>query len=804
MQSRTRKYWRLFGCISAAFGFFALKSGHGYELSTHGIITYQSGIKSIIGDLEFPYKIGVDNSVNPFGTDYFDVSADQIYLRSVTEYERDIVEEKLKLKGLELSVLGWLMRGAIREDDLPPILGDNPQDDPYGQETRVLKHFYDPVNDKGLSVPIPILGNVEIGDKAPDWGIGADDAFVDENDPDIFRRNHFTVFDARESMFRALTGMDKAGNKDIGAGGTIPSSAADKEAVRKAYWATTFRALGDIVHLIQDMAQPQHTRNDPHAGNDNYEEAPSLLGHKSFYERFTEDRALGGNELSGRTLKPLPPLVFDGYPIPDFDDFSSYFSEQDTETDILQRKGMADYSNRGFFSAGKNFGTTDYNYPPSAIGSYTPGEVVVDVEGKSVDVLYGEVPDALTGLPDTNVPLTAWGAWNGAAEAATNGQTESFTLIRQNYIAQADLLIPRAVAYSAGLINYFFRGRLEIRPPDEGVYAIVDHSVVNASGEGFGKVKVKIRNVTPAAGGTPQDMGEGDLYAVVKFRRNDCYLPDLSGELQQGDSYSDATDCRTDDEEIVVSDPEHVMSVNRNDPQTITFTFSGGVIPINATDVYLQVVFRGQLGSEADAVVVATKDISEPTYVSVSNSTDYTSVDGVLYSKSEIQASPALLARVDEEGNNNGVPDENLDGFSLDEVSIGFLGSSGYVVTHRSLGVGENIRIAVLQDLVPEENMRIFFIERGVRSYTLNYANNGRVNQLDGNGVPQVDGIDFYDNSNWVGPLRGFHHFRGAYFFNEKYDPEHRDLEEWAYDVSGLAPFSNPNPVQVDSILGGY
>lgn len=39
-------------------------------------------------------------------------------------------------------------------------------------------------------------------------------------------------------------------------------------------------------------------------------------------------------------------------------------------------------------------------------------------------------------------------------------------------------LAPRAVAYSAGLIDYFFRGRMEIAPPDDDVYAILDHAAL--------------------------------------------------------------------------------------------------------------------------------------------------------------------------------------------------------------------------------------------------------------------------------------------------------------------------------------
>ena len=37
-------------------------------------------------------------------------------------------------------------------------------------------------------------------------------------------------------------------------------------AERKACWAATFRTLGDAVHLLQDMSQPQHTRLDSYSG----------------------------------------------------------------------------------------------------------------------------------------------------------------------------------------------------------------------------------------------------------------------------------------------------------------------------------------------------------------------------------------------------------------------------------------------------------------------------------------------------------------------------------------------------------
>jgi hypothetical protein len=130
---------------------------------------------------------------------------------------------------------------------------------------------------------------------------------------------------------------------------------------------------------------------------------------------------------------------------------------------------------------------------------------------------------------------------------------------------------------------------------------------------------VKLRNATPAgtdANGQPlvepiPDSG-GTLVAVVKFHRNLCYLADLSGEY--GSPGIDWRVCRAPTEEITVSQPVAVPSGINGPAQPVSFTFANKV-PIEATDVYLQVVYRGPLGEEADAVAVATRDISEPTYV---------------------------------------------------------------------------------------------------------------------------------------------------------------------------------------------
>src|SRR3989344_875174 len=153
----------------------------------------------------------------------------------------------------------------------------------------------------------PLTVGVTLGKRAPDWASGTNDVFNQPNTPENGRRNHFTVFDAREAMYRALTGKKKD-NTDAGLNNQ-PATEAD----RKAYWATLFRALGDIVHLVEDMAQPQHTRNDPHAGKGGPIAEAVLTGHKSLYEAYIETRAAAkAFELpSGDKFipPPLPPRV---------------------------------------------------------------------------------------------------------------------------------------------------------------------------------------------------------------------------------------------------------------------------------------------------------------------------------------------------------------------------------------------------------------------------------------------------------------------------------------------------------------
>jgi len=603
-------------------------SANAYELETHAAMTQRAYARSLLGasDGQLIGRLGLQPNYD-LGDAYFDMNgfAAAPY-RFVTNFEKEVIKSGTGLEQDQKLLNGWLMRGAVREDDGGFVAGwrkGEPLDDPYGNFNRFCSHFFDPFNDSAFT---RFCGLESIVEKAPNWAIGTIDAFASPVQPAAGYRNHFTVFAARETMWRALTLRDGQGAAVFGATGP------NQEAIRKAYWATTFRTLGDVVHILEDMAQPQHTRNEGHfLSNTGYEEHINT--------RATRATLTKVNNTTGvtETITPVA-LNYDGYPIPRFNSYTDFWA---TAHGGPQggAKGLANYTNTQFFTVGTSIGAGNFDYPSPTreVAAYqqTTEPLCGNSGGVNSRYLVGAVNDFASGGTDV-IRLQSRSIWHDASVQSAQG--DRFTInpcVMDDY---ANLLIPRAVAYSAGLIDYFFRGKLTISPPDEGVYGIVDHSVeksiTTTPPEGFRKIKLKVKNSTDAINGIAQHMTGGNLIAVVKFHRNTCYTEDLSGEWGAPDASGNAKGdivfqapeqggCRTKDEEIVVSDIQSGVSLPAGGvDQPYEFRFATP-IPINATDVYLQVVYRGNLGSESDAVAVETRDIGEPSFTAYTNGNDY-------------------------------------------------------------------------------------------------------------------------------------------------------------------------------------
>jgi hypothetical protein len=322
------------------------------------------------------------------------------------------------------SALTIIARGAELEDSLV--------------WNRSLNHFYDPqYQANGLFG----RGFLSKGVKSPDWALG------DLGEPsDYFgNTNLFSYRRAEQYFYAGLTGADPA--------------------ARAASYSQMFQSLGPVIHHLQDMGQPQHTRNDSH-----FHEPfiPSMVTPGGFYEEYTNSPA------SPLTYTPsgINALVSAGqYGTPDFQSVRQYwYTAGNPQPAYL---GMAEFTADNFVSQGTEFlGNATVISPPPQF-PYPNGngktiqrvtETATFANGSTltgpVDYVIGSVYDAFTGytsshrlaarsLLDTyahNLPF-AGGVW-----------TENTAVFDNNYSA----LLPRAVGFSAGLINHFFRGRLSL------------------------------------------------------------------------------------------------------------------------------------------------------------------------------------------------------------------------------------------------------------------------------------------------------------------------------------------------------
>jgi hypothetical protein len=630
-----------------------------YELATHARITSeafnQSSLNSDPGRLR---DLGIPSpKYSELGEHYFDVRGNVSEIRSSKAFDFDLrkmpgVEDGAADKRIPSRIYGWLMRGAVREDDSGTIVGystaeTEPGDDPYLNFNRWCNHFFDPLTYSKLTDPSAWLFCQQPGynfSSAPVWASGAINPFASPQQEQVDRRNHFTISDAREAMWRAITGYDR--NQRL-----VATTGLD----RKAYWATTFRSMGDVLHLIQDMAQPQHTRNESHG-----------TSHSGVYEKYIDARAKGDKffRIDGRLVFPatMPALVYTGYSAPRFSHYSKYWSTGQGQASMDNGKGLADYSSRGFFTPARNINDSGYPLPSHNLGNYASLPIVT-VGGWKEEYLTAAVPDKYLERSSAPIRMTRHSMWDDgliALEGAPTGAT--FSLDQATYDDRAALLLPRAVGYSAGLLDYFFNGRLVIGLPDTGAYAVADHS----TGQGFTKIRLKLTNATPALfeGGTQysQNMTNGKVVAVVKFHYNKCYQPDLSGEYgaptvafetcrdRLPSQINPSLDFDDSAESIVVSATKP-LSLNAGATMPLEFDFSSSPIPLNATDIYLQVAYRGPLGPDAqsaeqDVVVVGTKDISEPTYFSYFNASDYIHIGPKVFTRQDVAESQELLGQV--------------------------------------------------------------------------------------------------------------------------------------------------------------
>jgi hypothetical protein len=239
---------------------------------------------------------------------------------------------------------------------------------------------------------------------------------------------HWSWHDARRAFLDALT-------------------EASAEA-RESRLADTFLTLGHLTHLVQDASVPAHTRNDPHLKT-------GFLDFSDGYENFVD------KNVDRIPILATPPVGPSGLPFAPGEAPASVPVARLIDSDLFSGLnvgvlggtaiGLAEYTNGNFVSQDTMF--QDFALPreqsleaqPPAIEGGGQRRYMRKVgDGEAVDffVARGTMMDRLgqRGSPRSNYVLTD-----------------------RSHEGYAAKLLPRAVGYSASLLDYFFRGRLEAR-----------------------------------------------------------------------------------------------------------------------------------------------------------------------------------------------------------------------------------------------------------------------------------------------------------------------------------------------------
>lgn len=303
---------------------------------------------------------------------------------------------------------------------------------------RFVRHFFDPQQ-----------GGTGLGSypSSREW--------ILESEGDIAEQQ-YSLRDAHQFYLNALTRLDKTS--------------------REQNLVLLLQSIGRAVHHLQDMSQPAHTRDDihPHGADGD------------FYEIYTNTQFYLNN-------RPLPDALPCGEPTIDLHQFNTaakFWSDDDEGAS--GGRGIAQFTSQNFVSQDTNFrhalsGGSAIPDPEHPKPAFPASPVVTSVPISQLD-LFGLLasPMEFIGLPIAD-KVSGGGCFNNRAVVRSFmhlifSQFPAYSLNSLTWEANYPILFPRAIAYSTGLMNYYFRGKLQLE----------SYSVAGAT------VQVVVRNVSAA------------------------------------------------------------------------------------------------------------------------------------------------------------------------------------------------------------------------------------------------------------------------------------------------------------------
>lgn len=377
------------------------------------LILFQNNLFALETDTHQALNSAVSNITTPEG---FNLDS---YLKKnlgLTQGIEELVSENKTIKN-------WFREGGKYEDAPPWTM-------PY---IRSVNHFHDPLSNKGLK---------GIANSSIQW------ALMPKGTQTV--GGNYSWFDSRDYFYQALIGKDKT--------------------IRNEYYGKTFRALGQLTHLVQDLSVPAHVRDDGHLIT------TSLAGNYQYYEKWVKANA----NISSLTSNPvffdlsalLKPNPLGSVPIVNLFDTNT-FTGINPNVSTQKNIGLAEYTNPNFLSDDTIF-TDDYLYPSKKwLELWTDSLVNRKYLRKSYE-----------GEPVNHLAAVSWLYAYRLRYFPQGDQYLPVGLDPECHKEYASKLIPHAVGYSAGLLNYFFRGKMDMikDPNNPNQYIIKNLSDENMFG----------------------------------------------------------------------------------------------------------------------------------------------------------------------------------------------------------------------------------------------------------------------------------------------------------------------------------
>lgn len=447
----------------------------------------------------------------------------------------DYLKNNLSLsEGIEESFVGqkakvWLELGGEYEDKPPDNLI------PY---RRSRNHFHNPLlpwDQAGYTSTLSFcdVGHCPVSAIMWAWGPQNPDSFLGVN---LNPGGDWSLPKLREYYFNALTSIEKA--------------------PRDTNFANTFRGLGQLMHLLEDMSVPEHARNSFHPSGG--------------YEKWVLDNVMDGKRpIQGYT--PMFSQFFTGTTL----SFASFFDTNQYNGDnpaitLSYTAGLSEFSNANFLTSNTIF-SPDFPHPKKENTNAAKVEVIAE-DGEK-DWTYYVYPNG------QNYKLAAYSYFTNNPLLFFLSDTWKYHLDDNVYEDYANELLPRAIGYTSGLLKNFFRGNIDLQPVANGVT--------------FRTITVTARNTT--TGG--DDMPTGEISLVIRYK-----------ELQESGTGPNRTlDFPPDEYKYRVVKLPTQIAIPKDNAVQLTFDLSADPLPLHIADVTLQLVYNGRLGNEDGAVAVGSK-----------------------------------------------------------------------------------------------------------------------------------------------------------------------------------------------------